>query len=134
MALTEQDIQEISTLHKQWLELEMKGDLISIGRFVTDDVLCLPPGQTPVRGRANLTQWLNEHAGVLFALTTKHLSIQGEGNLAVKNAFFKTTFSASPQSPKRICHGAHIWVLHKEKDQQWRVQTLTWTIWDDVPV
>jgi uncharacterized protein (TIGR02246 family) len=126
--LSEDDVRAIEALHDRWIADERAGNARAVLDLCDDDVLWLPPGGRPMRGRQTILHWLSGPAVSLHDVTLSNLEIAGEGRVAWKTCEFVTTYYPEGANRPVIERGSHLWVLHKTDAGEWRVVVATWTL------
>jgi uncharacterized protein (TIGR02246 family) len=126
--LAEEDVRAIEALHDRWVADERAGNATAVLDLCDDDVLWLPPGGRPMRGRQTILQWLSGPAVRLHDVTLSNLAIAGEGRVAWKTCEFVTTYKVEGARLPLADRGSHLWVLRKTDAGLWRVVVATWTM------
>jgi ketosteroid isomerase-like protein len=126
--LAPDDIRAIQALHDRWIGHELAGQATAILDICDADVVWLPPGARPLRGRETILHWLSGPPVAIQAIEVSHLEIRGQGHTAWKTCEFVTTLQPSPADPPQTLLGAHLWVLAREASGPWRVVAVSWTL------
>jgi ketosteroid isomerase-like protein len=126
--LAEEDARAIEAIHARWIADELAGNLTAVLDVCTEDVIWLPPGGRPLRGRQTILHWLSGPPVRIHDLRLSNLEISGDGRVAWKTCDFVTTYQPHGAAVPTIDRGSHLWVLHKGDDGVWRVVVATWTI------
>jgi uncharacterized protein (TIGR02246 family) len=126
--LAEEDVRAIEALHARWVADERAGNAKAVLDLCDEDVVWLPPGGRPMRGRQAILQWLSGPPVHIHDLRLSNLDIAGDGRVAWKTCEFVTTYQPHGASLPTVDRGSHLWVLHKTEDDVWRVVVATWTL------
>jgi ketosteroid isomerase-like protein len=123
-----EDVRAIEAIHARWMSDELAGNAAAVLDLCSDEVIWLPPGGRPLRGRKTILQWLSGPPVQIRDLRLSNLEIAGDGRVAWKTCDFVTTYQPFGNSLPTIERGSHLWVMHKEDDGVWRVVVATWTL------
>jgi uncharacterized protein (TIGR02246 family) len=126
--LPAEDIRAIEQVHKKWIADELSGNARAVVDLCTDDVVWLPPGGRPLRGRQTILHWLSGPPVAVASVEITNLAIRGEGRIAYKTAEFTTTYQKPSSNLPLTDRGAHVWILEKGDDGAWRIAVATWTV------
>ena len=126
--LSAEDVRAIETLHDRWMANERAGNATAVLDLCEDDVLWLPPGGRPKRGKQTILHWLSGPPIVVHEHSLSNLEIAGDGRVAWKTCEFVSRWQASSNQPPVADRGSHLWVLHKNDAGDWRVVVATWTL------
>jgi uncharacterized protein (TIGR02246 family) len=126
--LSVEDLGAIEALHEQWVANERAGNAKAVLDLCDEDVLWLPPGGRPMRGKQAILHWLSSPAAPIQELRLSNLEIAGDGRVAWKTCEFVTTWQPPNAHPPITERGSHLWVLHKTDAGHWRVVVATWTL------
>ena len=127
MRLGDADVRAIEVLHARWLADERAGNARAVLDLCDDDVLWLPPGGRPMRGRQTILQWLSGPSVRVQEVSLSNLEIRGEGGVAWKTCEFATTYVLNGDSAPITERGSQLWVLHRTDAGEWRIVVATWT-------
>jgi ketosteroid isomerase-like protein len=83
---------EIIIIHDEWIHSEQQGDVDSLEKFLTDDVICVPEGGIRIEGKANVLNFLKTDEIQIIEIKTENLEIRGNEQIAYKVADFETRF------------------------------------------
>lgn len=126
--LSAEDVRAIEALHERWMADERAGNATAVLDLCDEDVLWLPPGGRPMRGRQTILHWLSGPAVPIHDLALSNLEISGDGRVAWKTCEFVTTWQPKGAYTPITERGSHLWVLHKTDSGDWRVVVATWTL------
>ena len=116
------DEQQIRELIAKWLRLSAEGDISQILPLMTEDVVFLVAGQTPMRGReefaASFAGWQGK-----FRLETdcEIQEIQTSGDLAYSWTRLSVTMTPVDGGPANRRGGHTLTVLRKNADGAWQI-------------
>ena len=116
------DEQQIRELIAKWLRLSAEGDISQILPLMTEDVVFLVAGQTPMRGReefaASFAGWQGK-----FRLETdcEIQEIQTSGDLAYSWTRLSVTMTPVDGGPANRRSGNTLTVLRKNADGAWQI-------------
>ena len=127
MRLADEDVRAIEALHARWLADERAGNARAVLDLCHDDVLWLPPGGRPMRGRQTILHWLSGPSVRVQEVSLSNLEITGDGSVAWKTCEFVTTFALNGETAPVTERGSQLWVLHKNDAAEWRIVVATWT-------
>jgi ketosteroid isomerase-like protein len=123
-----QDRVAIETLHRRWLDAELRGESSALLQLCTPAPVWLPPNAPPLCGTAAILRWLEEQPRVAVRrIEIDGLEISGGGSLAWKAAAFRTTFEG-PAGEIGVATGSHVWLLQRNAAGEWRISVVAWTI------
>ena len=116
------DEQQIRELIAKWLRLSAEGDISQILPLMTEDVVFLVAGQTPMRGReefaASFAGWQGK-----FRLETdcEVQDIQTSGDFAYSWTRLSVTMTPVDGGPANRRSGNTLTVLRKNADGAWQI-------------
>ena len=123
--LPEKDIEAIQQIHRRWIQAELSGNALEVLRFCTDDVRWMVPGSEVLVGKEAVS--LLVHTGQeIVDIQTADVEICGSGDVAYKTSKYTTRFVAEGTNSEQVARGAHLWILHKQDNEEWRVALVTW--------
>lgn len=117
----------IEAIHEQWMAEELAGNATAVLSLCAEDVVWMPPGARPLRGRQTILNWMSGPPVQIHDLQLSNLEIGGDGRVAWKTCEFVTAYQLNG-APPTVDRGSHLWVLHKDDDGVWRVVVATWTL------
>ena len=115
----------IKAVHEAWLAAELRGDVESILRLCTPDIVWLPPGRPGLEGHEAGRQLLQSGSAEVLDIRTSEIRVQQSGDLAVKTSRYETRYRTPGQDG--IGRGTHLWVLRRA-GLAWRVALVTWQV------
>jgi uncharacterized protein (TIGR02246 family) len=124
--LAPEDRQAIEALHHRWVRLELAGQASAVLDLCDDQVVWLPPGSRPLRGREAILHWLSGPPATVLALDVSRVDIEGRGDTAWRTCEFVTTLKPSPDQAPITVLGAQLWVLARTA-AGWRIVVASWT-------
>ena len=80
---------------------ERAGNTRAVLDVCAEDVVWMPPGGRPLRGRQTILRWLSGPPVAITSLELSNLEIHGQGRLAYKTCEYVTCVSA----PRRDASG-----------------------------
>ncbi len=125
--LTSEDARAIEGLHDRWMSDELAGNTTAVLDLCADDVVWLPPGAPPLRGKRQILEWLSGPTVRLESLRLFNLEIRGGSATAWKTCEFESVLRAAGTPGAVTVRGAHLWVLDKGPTG-WRIVAVTWTL------
>jgi uncharacterized protein (TIGR02246 family) len=121
---------EIRQLIDRYVTAGGKGDLQGVLDTLTDDVVFLPPNDTPKVGKEELRRWLQpfqEHYTSKDIAQSRELRVAGD--IAYEWGLFQETFTpkdpASGNKPISL-DGKFLRVYHRQPDGSWRLARACW--------
>ena len=125
LTLPEKDIQAIEQIHRRWIEAELRGNGLEILRFCTHDVRWMVPGSQMLVGKEAAS--LLVHTGTqIVDIQTSDVEVCGSGDVAYKTSKYTTRFVAHGTDSEQVARGSHLWILHKQGNEEWEVALVTW--------
>ena len=126
--LSAEDRVAIETLHRAWLDAELRGDSSALLQLCTPTPVWLPPNDAPLCDTASILRWLGDqpHTAVL-RIDIDDLAVSGVGSFAWKLATFRTTVEG-PRGNAVTVTGSHAWLLQRDTSGAWRISVVVWTI------
>jgi ketosteroid isomerase-like protein len=113
--------------------LVAKGDIPGIMQLMTDDVVFLPPNDTPKVGKAAYLTWVQQFQD-RFAVksTTKSREIRVADDLGYEWGMLQETFTPRDPSVKPVnFDGKFLRVFFRQPDGSWKIARATWS--SDLP-
>lgn len=126
LILSEADRQAILHIHHQWLQAEIAGHSLDVLQLCTADVRWLVPHSEMMVGHDAARSLLVQPGLQILDIATAGIDIQGSDRLAYKTCRYRTTFTTTYEGDQQVATGTHLWILHKQTDDQWRVALVTW--------
>jgi ketosteroid isomerase-like protein len=119
------DIEAIEQIHRRWIEAELSGNVLEVLRFCTDDVRWMVPGSEVLVGKEAAS--LLVHNGTeIVDIQTAAVEIRGSCDIAYKTCKYTTRFVAEGTDSQQVARGSHLWILHKQDTEEWKVALVTW--------
>lgn len=122
------DLAAIGELERRWAASELAGHLSEVLELCTPDVVWLPPGRPPIRGRAAVRAWLERSSERIEDIRLSDVTVAGDGSTAYKTANFQTRWLPSGSTEVVTINGWHLWVLRRHGRFGWRVAVVAWSI------
>ena len=122
------DIRAIEAMHARWTADELAGNAKAVLELCAEDVVWMPPGGRPLRGRRAILELLSGPPVQIHDLRLSNLRIAGDGRVAWKTCDFVTTYQPRWSTLPTIDRGSQLWVVHKDDDGVWRVVVASWTL------
>lgn len=113
-------------MHDRWISAEREGRGLDVLDFCVADVAWMVPGRDILVGREAVSCLLSKPTTEILKLETSDIRIQGSGTMAYKTSRYRTLFRVIEGGQEQITQGQHLWILHKESDDRWRVAFVTW--------
>jgi len=123
-SLTSNEKAEILDVQRRWVDAEVSGDVDRIVHLCTEDVVCLPQGAVPLRGRQAISSLWSIEDPQIASIDISDVEISGFDATAIKVARFETRFAAQGEPVS----GYHVWILRRNEGGEWRVAFFTWTL------
>jgi len=116
------DEQQIRELIAKWLRLSAEGDISQILPLMTEDVVFLVAGQTPMRGReAFATSFAGWQGKFRLETDCEIQEIQTSGDLAYSWTRLSVTMTPVDGGPANRRSGNTLTVLRKNADGAWQI-------------
>ena len=128
MPLSDEDVRAIEAVHKQWIEFENAGNASAVLDYCADDIVWMPPGAAPLRGREAIRSWLSDPSALIDEIEISNLAIAGDGRVAWKTCDFVTASRAAGTACSTVYRGSHLWILRRQDDSEWRVVVVSWPL------
>ena len=128
MALAPPDLAAIAQLEQRWLACEIAGHADALLELCCPDVVWLPPGRPPIRGKAAVREWLASSRDRIDDIDITRVAIDGHGFGAYKIASFRTRCVPCGSNEAVTLTGWHLWVLERSVESGWRVATVVWSL------
>lgn len=120
------DLFAIEQLAQRWLACELENRMPDVLGLCSEEIVWLPPGHDPVRGKEAIRSWLEGSRDRIVEIRLDQVSVVGRGNGASRMANFATRYVASGSSETASVAGWHLWMLRKDEDTVWRVTAVAW--------
>jgi ketosteroid isomerase-like protein len=128
LRLSDDDVRAIEAVHREWIALEKAGDAAAVIAYCADDIVWMPPGAAPLRGREAVRRWLSGPPVLIDEIEISRPAIAGDGCVAWKTCDFVTVSRAAGAASSTVSRGSHLWILRRQDDGAWRVVVVTWTL------
>ena len=125
LTLPEKDIEAIEQIHRRWIDAELSGKALEVLRFCTDDVRWMVPGSEVLVGKEAVSLLVHTGAGIVD-IQTADVEVCGSGEVAYKTSKYTTRFVAEGGDSEQVARGSHLWILHKQDNEEWKVALVTW--------
>jgi len=114
--------------HAKWITAMKNNDPEALGRVVTDDVLLMPPHQTPVTGRAGVISWFRDVVGQARTTDVKELGweIIEAGDIAIERGSFLWKVIPTGSGTEVEDQGTYLAVWQRQTDGSWKVIRNIW--------
>jgi len=122
---------QIRQVAEQWVAASVKGDLQAIGDLMTDDIVLLPPNDTPKIGRDQCIGWMAPFQGkysISESLQSREIRVSGD--IAYEWALFQETFTPktpSPETPTIELDAKVLRIYHRQPDGSWKIARASWS-------
>jgi len=97
-------------------------------RVLTDDVVFMPPGEEPARGKAAVGAWFEsaiaEATTVSLQLPEREVVVAGDWG--IETGSFTWTLSPADGGEPFVERGSFVTIWRRESDGVWRVASDTW--------
>jgi uncharacterized protein (TIGR02246 family) len=124
--LAKKDADAIELLHRRWIAAEQSGNGLDVLELCTDDVRWMVPNSEVLVGKEAAKSMLADTSIKILAIETEDIEIRGSGFVAYKTSKYRTRFFIEGTQEEQIAQGAHLWILHKMKNEEWKVALVTW--------
>lgn len=118
----------IEQLERRWLDCELEGRPADVLELCSEDVVWLPPGRQPIRGKDAIRAWLATSRDHVQDISLTHVVVHGDGFGAHKIANFRTRYVPAGSADAVTIEGWHLWVLRRDADDSWRVHAVAWSL------
>ena len=118
----------IDQLERRWLTCELEGRPADVLELCSDDVVWLPPGCPPIRGKDAVRAWLATSRDHILDITLTRVSVHGDGSGAHKIANFRTRYVPAGSVDVVTIEGWHLWVLRRDAQTSWLVHAVAWSL------
>ena len=108
---------EIRDLYRQYLEAQRKGDNEAVVSLYTEDAMLIPPGQQPLKGRAEIRKYNEGSANSGIEMDLNHIEI-GE-----KLAWVTGLIHWDADGQSRFIAFVDVW---RRENGEWRIACCTW--------
>src|SRR5262245_44918540 len=126
LTLPEKDIEAIEQIHRRWIDAEQSGNALEVLSFCTDDVRWMVPGSEVLVGKVEVASVLINTGLEIVEIRTSDVEICGTADLAYKTSKYRTRFVVKGIDSEQIAQGSHLWILHKQDNEEWKVALVTW--------
>jgi uncharacterized protein (TIGR02246 family) len=114
------DQQQIRDVIATWLRASTKGDLATVLKLMSEDVVFLIPGQAPMRGRSAFAQaFQNGAQRFRMEASSEILEIEVNGDLAYCWTRLSVTAIPLQTGQTRYRSGHTLSILRKQADGNW---------------
>jgi ketosteroid isomerase-like protein len=120
------DLTAIKQLEQRWLACELDGRASDVLELCSADIVWLPPGRPPLRGKAAIREWLASLRDRIEDIDIDHVAIDGHAFGAYKLATFRTRHVPCRSTEAVMVTGWHLWLLQPDADFRWRVSLVVW--------
>ncbi|WP_413163573.1 YybH family protein [Capilliphycus salinus ALCB114379] len=124
--LSDEDLTAIQDIHEKWILAEKQGKSIDVLQYCTEDVRWMVPNSSILEGKKAASSLLNDTSSDIIDISLGEVEISGCGNIAYKICEYKTQFKLKSSEAIEEVSGTHLWILHKQENQQWKVALVTW--------
>jgi ketosteroid isomerase-like protein len=128
MPLADEDVRAIEAVHSGWIAMEKAGNAAAVLDYCADDIVWMPPGVAPLRGRQAIRSWLSGPGLPIEEIAISGLAIAGDGRVAWKTCDFVTVSRSAGAASAMVSRGSHLWILCRQDDGECRVVVVTWTL------
>lgn len=122
------DLAAIEQLERRWLACELQGRASDVLDLCTCDIVWLPPGRPPIRGKAAIHAWLDKSRDHIQDIRVSTVAVDGDGLAAYKIATFQTCYVPYGSTEGITASGWHLWVLQRDAGSAWRVAVVAWSL------
>ncbi len=122
------DLAAIGELEQRWTASELAGRVSEVLELCTPDVVWLPPGRPPIRGKAAIREWLERSSDRIKDIRLSEVTVAGDSLTAYKIANFQTRWLPSGSTEAVTIKGWHFWVLRRHGEFGWRVAVVAWSV------
>lgn len=126
--LAPSDLAAIEQLERCWLACELAGRACDVLDLCSHDILWLPPGRPPIRGKAAVRAWLETSSDRIEDIRISNVAVDGDGRGAYKIANFRTQYVPYGSTEGITVTGWHLWVLRRDAESAWRVAVVAWSL------
>jgi ketosteroid isomerase-like protein len=124
--LAKKDVNAIEQLHRRWIAAEQSGNGLDVLELCTDDVRWMVPNSEVIVGKDAAKPMLADTSIKILAIETQDIDIRGSGFVAYKTSKYTTRFFMEGTQEEQVAQGTHLWILHKMKNEEWKVALVTW--------
>src|SRR5215831_18205457 len=102
------------TVQQHWLEHELAGDTVGVLGLCADEIVWLPPNESPLRGKSAVAGWLATlPRNRIRRIEITNVHVDGSGRFVYKVADFTTWLETPGQAGDEPVMGSHLWVLRE---------------------
>ncbi len=125
---TQADVEAISDLRAREVAAAEAGDVEKLLAVRTDDFVAMPPGQPPVRGKADVRVFLEG----MFNTVTVQESVVSEqlivaGDWAYDRGIFTGTATVQESGDHIALDGKYLWIAERQADGSWLYAVQMWS-------
>ena len=121
------DLLAIEQLAQRWLACELANRVPDVLGLCSEEIVWLPPGHSPVRGKEAIRSWLEGSRDRIVEIRLDHVTVVGDGNGASRMANFTTRYIPPESVESATVAGWHLWMLRRDEDSTWRVTAVAWS-------
>jgi ketosteroid isomerase-like protein len=122
------DLAAIEELARRWLACEVAGRASDVLELCSPDIVWLPPGRPPIRGKTAIREWLETSRDRIEDIHISDVAVDGHHFGAYKFANFRTRYVPYGSKEGVTVTGWHLWVLQRDAEFQWRVAMVVWSL------
>ena len=126
LTLPYEDVEAIKQIHRRWIEAERSGNALGLLDFCTDDVRWMVPDSDVLVGKDAARPLLVHNGREIVDIQTEDVEVCGSGDIAYKTSKYTTRFVAGATDSEQVARGSHLWILHKQDNEEWKVALVTW--------
>lgn len=116
------DQQDIATRRDEWVSIVNSGDVDAYVGLLSEDVLWLPPGQPPLRGRDEFLVWIEPFfERFRYTFDIRRAVVRIAGDWAIDRGTFDT-FLTPIERPSGRHTGRYLVFWHREQDGTWYLE------------
>ena len=124
--------QAIDQGHERFLAAMLANDPDALMQELADDVVFMPPGQEPARGKAAVRAWYED---TIAEATTVNLQIPERdvvvaGDWGIETGSFAWTLAPTGGGEQFEARGSFIAIWRRDSDGEWRVASDIWNSTD----
>lgn len=122
------DVSALNELRDRELQAIMAGDVEALLSWRTLDVVSMPPGAAPVRGREAVEDFfVGMFAQVRIRETATSEEVVIDGDLAYDRGTFTGTAEPLAGGEPRLLDGKYVWIARRDADGAWRYAVQMWS-------
>ena len=127
------DLAAIEELERRWLACELADRASDVLDLCSADIVWLPPGQAPIRGKAAIGAWFGSDRDRILDIRVSDARVDGEGPVAYRVANFRTRYVPYGSTDPVTVTGWHFWVMRRDAESGWRVAVVAWSLMERRP-